>query len=651
MGAGLAILCGLLLHQMPGTQGWIDASYDYLFKFSAREVKNKVVVVQMDESSARVLKTERLSWDRGLQAQLIDKLTESGCALVVFDVWFGKPRDEQKDEMLAQAMRRNGRVVLDADLDELAMPGSATSEVLTPCRLFLEAATNWGIGKLDVADTPVRKHWPFPAPYEGRPSLPWTAAALMGAKLPETPQEQWIRYYGENGGLNLISYQFALSNSASYFSNKVVFIGKKPEEDIPHVFEKDQFRTPYTQWYERAVGGVQILAIEFLNLVNNDWLRRFPKTIELLLLAAAGVFLGFLFCQFTRGPALGVGLGAALLCALVSVSLSYFTNYWFPWLIVVGGQIPCALAWALAVPRPRESVQPVALKKPAPDKTVRVIFPEEQLPDAPEYEVITPEIGKGGFGKVWIARNAIGQWQALKAVYESSFNGNRGPYEAEFKGLQRYKPVSEKHPGLLRIDLVSKMKTEGYFYYVMELGDAQAPGWEKQPKLYKPKDLENMRKQAYGRRLQPKECLHIVTVLADALNFLHQQGLTHRDIKPSNVIFVNGRPKLADIGLVADIRPVEQVHTLVGTLGYMPPAPEKPGTPQADIYALGMLLYVISTGRDPGFFPDISTTLMERSGHADFVHLNAIIIKACQPNLAERYQTTAAMLGDLQKLG
>jgi serine/threonine protein kinase len=104
-------------------------------------------------------------------------------------------------------------------------------------------------------------------------------------------------------------------------------------------------------------------------------------------------------------------------------------------------------------------------------------------------------------------------------------------------------------------------------------------------------------------------------VLADALNFSHQQGLTHRDIKPSNVIFVNGRPKLADIGLVADIRPVDQVHTFVGTLGYMLPPPKKPGTPQADIYALGMLLYVISTGRDPGFFPDLSTTLMERSGH------------------------------------
>ena len=64
-----------------------------------------------------------------------------------------------------------------------------------------------------------------------------------------------------------------------------------------------------------------------------------------------------------------------------------------------------------------------------------------------------------------------------------------------------------------------------------------------------------------------------------------------RDIKPSNIIFVGGRPKLADIGLVTD---AGDARSIVGTEGYL--APEGPGTPQADIFALGRVLYEATTG-------------------------------------------------------
>src|SRR5206468_12565030 len=121
------------------------------------------------------------------------------------------------------------------------------------------------------------------------------------------------------------------------------------------------------------------------------------------------------------------------------------------------------------------------------------------------------------------------------------------------------------------------------------------------------------------------------------------QGLTHRDIKPQNIIFVNGRPKLADMGLIAEIRPPEQKRTYVGTPGYMPPPPELPGTPQADIYALGMMLYVLSTGRNPTFFPELSTTLAASTDLADFFPLNAVILRACRPDCAQLYASAAEM--------
>ena len=258
--------------------------------------------------------------------------------------------------------------------------------------------------------------------------------------------------------------------------------------------------------------------------------------------------------------------------------------------------------------------------------------------------MLNPPFGQGAYGKVWLARNAIGQWQALKVVYLANFGEDADPYEREFNGIKRYKPISDKHPGLLRVDFVSQKKPAGYFFYVMELGDPLEAGWERKPSTYRPRDLKNERHRARGQKLPVRECLRIGVALADALEFLHQQGLTHRDIKPQNIIFVNGRPKLADMGLIAEIRPPEQKRTYVGTPGYMPPPPELPGTPQADIYALGMMLYVLSTGRNPAFFPEIATTLAYSADVvADFFPLNLVINKACHYDLTQRYATAAEM--------
>jgi serine/threonine protein kinase len=266
--------------------------------------------------------------------------------------------------------------------------------------------------------------------------------------------------------------------------------------------------------------------------------------------------------------------------------------------------------------------------------------------------LFNPPFGEGAYGKVWVARNAVGQWQALKVVYLANFGNNRDPFEREFNGISRYKPISDKHPGLLRVDFVSR-KRDGYFYYVMELGDPLDPGWEHEPSTYRPRDLVSERARARGRKLPVRECIRIGLAITKALEFLHGQGLTHRDIKPQNIIFVEGQPKLADVGLTAEIRPPDQERTFVGTPGYMPPPPELPGTPQADIYALGMVLYVLSTGRNAAYFPEISTTMADSPTPADFLPLNTVILKACHPNCKERYASAAelhaALLG-VQKI-
>ena len=640
LGAVLTVIVGLVLWSAPLGETWVRASYDYLFRFGSQAVpSDQVEVILMDNAAYDHFHQERgQPWDRELHARLLDKLAADGCALVVFDSFFRLPRDLAKDALLAAALRRQQNVVLMAEQAAVNHPTLVGARPILPTEPFLSAAQmNWGVAWLDPdLDSIVRRHWPFPAP-GSYPSLPWAAARLAGAKLNKEPQEQWLRYYGPHGAAAKLSYAFALTQPTNYYHDKVVFIGTQPKTSVPGD-ETDEFRTPYTRWTGESSGGVQIMATSFLNLINGDWLRRGATKWEALALVISGILLGAGLAWMGPVRACLAAAALALVVALGFVSWSHFTNYWFPWLVVSGGQVPCALLCALTTHK-------FGSRKTATQTTGS----SEEIPETPGYELTSPPFGQGAYGKVWLARNAIGQWQALKVVYLANFGEDTDPYEREFNGIKHYKPISDKHPGLLRVDFVSHQKPEGYFFYVMELGDPLEVDWERKPSTYKPRDLVSERRRAREQKLPVRECVRIGLALADALEFLHQQGLTHRDIKPQNVIFVNGRPKLADMGLIAEIRPPDQKRTYVGTPGYMPPPPEQPGTPQADIYALGMLLYVLSTGRNPTFFPEISTTLAESTEIGDFFRLNPIILKACHPDCAQRYQSAVEMLDALRQ--
>lgn len=664
-GAALAVLCGLILCTPIG-DAWVNASYDYQFRFGSRAVTNQVVLIQMDSQSYGDLNQQRFDpkkegsqpWDRKLHARLLQKLADGGASLVVMDIFFSHPLDPAADNALAEALRRQKNIVLAAKQAEVVNPKLAGVQPILPADIFLNAAqTNWGVAWLNPdVDLIVRKQWPFPSPGPSTPaqsfSLPWKAAVLAGAQLDnDHPRERWLRYYHE-GTWTPISYRYALSNEpASRFRDKIVFIGNQPEYTAPDKPETDKFSTPFTRWTGEAYGGININITAFLNLMNGDWLERPPLWSERIAVIITGILLGAGLCKLRPMPAVWTALAVAVVVTLGSVSWSYFGNHWFPWLIIAAGQVPVALVWAIFMPafhRVEETLTIATVIKnlrsgqTAQKPPTKTPTPAAELPETPDYELFDPPFGEGAYGKVWIVRNAVGQWQALKVIYLSKFDNNTDPFDREFNGISRYKPISDKHPGLLRVDFVTRRR-EKYFYYVMELGDALLPGWESNPSTYKPRDLMSVRAKAPKKRIPVRECVRIGIALSDALEFLHQQGLTHRDIKPQNIIFVKGHPKLADVGLTADIRPDEAERTFVGTPGYMPPPPERPGTPQADIYALGMVLYVMSTGRAPTFFPEIATTLVQDPEPADFFPLNKVILTACEPDCAKRYKTAAEM--------
>ena len=136
--------------------------------------------------------------------------------------------------------------------------------------------------------------------------------------------------------------------------------------------------------------------------------------------------------------------------------------------------------------------------------------------------------------------------------------------------------------------------------------------------------------------------MRIGLALTTALDHLHKHGLAHRDVKPSNIIFVHGIPKLADIGLVTTL---DATVSFVGTPGYLPP--EGPGSPQADIYSLGKVLYEVSAGRDRQNFPELPTDWEGFANEDGILELNAVVLKACHHDPRQRYRSAREMHADL----
>lgn len=294
-------------------------------------------------------------------------------------------------------------------------------------------------------------------------------------------------------------------------------------------------------------------------------------------------------------------------------------------------------------------------------------------PEIPDHELLR-RIGRGSYGEVWLARNILGEFRAVKVVYRRAFDHDR-PYEREVEGIRRFEPVSRAHPSQLNVLHVGRNDSGGYFYYVMELADdagsdppsvmripkdnqdgksEPAPGEVpkpadrqtspasavRSPDLYSPHTLKH--DLDHRGRLPVNECVRLGLALTTALENLHVHGLVHRDVKPSNIIFVHGVPKLADIGLVASM---DGTMSFVGTSGFLPP--EGPGTPKADLYSLGKVLYEASTGRDRQEFPKLPANLDEWSDAPRLVELNTVILKACAHDPARRYQTAHEMAADL----
>ncbi|PWU18196.1 MAG: hypothetical protein C5B50_09830 [Verrucomicrobia bacterium] len=281
-------------------------------------------------------------------------------------------------------------------------------------------------------------------------------------------------------------------------------------------------------------------------------------------------------------------------------------------------------------------------------------------PLIPDHTLLRP-IGRGAYGEVWLARNVTGVLRAVKIIWRRDFDNQR-PYDREFAGIQRYEPVSRSSTGLVHMLHVGRNDAEGYFFYVMELADAAADRESNSAQAshagaqnpsantnsealaaYRPRTL-----RSDLQRLGPlptADCARLALDVVGGLAELHRHGLVHRDVKPGNIIYVQGRAKLADIGLVSA---GDEGRTFVGTEGYIPP--EGPGTPGADLYALGIALYEASTGNPPEKFPDVPARWLAEDAENGALEFHEMVLKACEGQRERRYQNAEAMQADVALL-
>lgn len=162
--------------------------------------------------------------------------------------------------------------------------------------------------------------------------------------------------------------------------------------------------------------------------------------------------------------------------------------------------------------------------------------------------------------------------------------------------------------------------------------------------------------------MDPKEVGRLVAQIADALDYAHSKGIIHRDLKPGNVLLdERGNAYLADFGLARIAESASEITgtSILGTPTYM--APEQASstelTPAADIYALGVTIFQMLSGRVPYEAPSAVGLIM---AHATMPIPNilekrpdlpgetqTIISRSMAKKAAERYATPSALASSL----
>lgn len=264
------------------------------------------------------------------------------------------------------------------------------------------------------------------------------------------------------------------------------------------------------------------------------------------------------------------------------------------------------------------------------------------------YQVLE-KIGQGGMAEVYKGFHpALQRYVAIKLL--GQFLQTDASFAQRFQ-REAQAVASLRHPNIIQI---FDFGTQNDMHYlVMEYVEGTDLG------------AEIERRASTGEAFTPEEILNLLSQVADAVDYAHQQGVIHRDIKPGNILLTDdGRAILTDFGLAMlrdRVSPATAGRTF-GTPEYIAPEQaieSRAAAPESDIYSLGVILYEMVTGHLP--FEDESPLTLAlkhineeptppRHYAPDLPEaVETVILRALAKEPDNRFSTTRAMVEALRE--
>ncbi|MHB8960713.1 MAG: serine/threonine-protein kinase [Candidatus Limnocylindrales bacterium] len=258
---------------------------------------------------------------------------------------------------------------------------------------------------------------------------------------------------------------------------------------------------------------------------------------------------------------------------------------------------------------------------------------------------IVEAIGHGAFSDVYLAEEPGGRRVVIKVPHDALM-GDVGAFDRFRREMEIVGRLD--HAGIQRSYDLGEDRTRPYL--VLEYVEGVT--------------LREVERQA--GRLPTPQAVDIATQLASAMAHAHAQGISHRDLKPENVLVTpEGRVVVTDFGiaLMAGARRLtwRWLTSSLGTPDYM--APEqvegKRGDARTDVYALGVILFEMLTGRVP-WEGDNPLSVMAQHVNAPLpsllaidpnipAPLEAIVTKSLRKNPDQRYADAGELHADLER--